>query len=175
MIDYSKYVGPECNISKEIKQKYFQSKKWTKIRCDLFMLRGEKCEDCGNKKNLHIHHLTYENFGDEEPDDLVILCASCHLFTHGLIKKKKKKKFIPKKIILKQLEKKRKRQIKKKKRWEKKKRQTKEKKLSGQKPHFGLGKVIYSNTDSDTPNFVLELLEKHKKRLKNQKEFGLSK
>jgi hypothetical protein len=72
---------------------FIASSEWAKIRVDLFMLRGEKCEQCGRKKNLHIHHLTYERFGgDEEPEDLIILCAKCHMLEHGLIKKKKKRK-----------------------------------------------------------------------------------
>lgn len=115
-IDYSNYKGPKCFIPKEEKLKYFRSDKWTKIKCDLFMLRGEKCEDCGNRRNLHIHHLTYKNFGDENPDDLIILCGGCHLFAHNLAEIKKKKWISKKESTTKKKAKKRKRQAKKKRR-----------------------------------------------------------
>lgn len=45
---------------------------------------------------LHIHHLTYERLFREEPKDLMIICAICHMKEHGLIKEKKKRKFINK-------------------------------------------------------------------------------
>lgn len=29
-------------------------------------------------RNLDVHHLTYDRFGREELDDLVLLCRDCH-------------------------------------------------------------------------------------------------
>jgi len=33
---------------------------------------------------LDVHHKTYENYGDERPEDLVVLCRSCHQKVHGV-------------------------------------------------------------------------------------------
>lgn len=55
-------------------------------------VRGHRCEICGRAYNLNVHHLTYDRVGgDEEPDDLIILCKKCHMSEHGLLKKKKKR------------------------------------------------------------------------------------
>ena len=70
---------------------YLASDTWTKIRCDMFMLRDGKCELCG-KAGTQVHHLTYENLGHEEPTDLILLCGKCHQKEHGLIKPKPKRK-----------------------------------------------------------------------------------
>ena len=70
-------------------QAYLESPEWAKVRCDLFITRGEKCEICGHAKNLQVHHFHYDNLGHEEPDDLIILCAYHHMLEHGLIKKRK--------------------------------------------------------------------------------------
>lgn len=64
-------------------QKYLKSKEWSDIRNDLFHVRGRACERCGSAKNLQIHHITYRNVFKEEPEDLEILCASCHMKEHG--------------------------------------------------------------------------------------------
>jgi len=46
--------------------------------------RGGKCELCGKKKNLHVHHTTYENHGLEHIhlNDLMVLCKICHAKFH---------------------------------------------------------------------------------------------
>ncbi len=72
---------------------YLQSNEWAQIRIDLFELRGKKCERCGSKKRISVHHLSYDNIFNEEPEDLEILCDKCHKNEHGLIVKVKKKKY----------------------------------------------------------------------------------
>lgn len=64
--------------------KYLLSPKWRNIRTDILNERGHNCEKCGEKKNLQIHHLTYKNIFNEKPEDLMILCRSCHRKEHGL-------------------------------------------------------------------------------------------
>jgi len=34
---------------------------------------------------LDVHHNTYQNYGDERPEDLVVLCRSCHQNFHGVM------------------------------------------------------------------------------------------
>lgn len=69
---------------------YLKSKEWASLKNDLIQNRGLNCEDCGCSKKsaslLHVHHVTYERLFNEEPDDLVILCAECHAVRHNLLK-----------------------------------------------------------------------------------------
>lgn len=65
---------------------YLKSAEWGQIRADLFLLRGRKCERCQSSKKLQVHHLTYKNFGQEEPTDLEILCDVCHKGEHKILK-----------------------------------------------------------------------------------------
>jgi len=62
---------------------YLHSEEWANIRLDLFANRGEKCEICENEKMLQVHHLTYERIFNEDPADLIIVCAGCHYKLHG--------------------------------------------------------------------------------------------
>lgn len=43
---------------------------------------GEACEACGSPDELEVHHITYENLGTEQPQDLVVLCGQCHEGRH---------------------------------------------------------------------------------------------
>lgn len=79
---------------------YILSEQWSIIKIDLIAIRGSKCERCGCVRpanKLHIHHLTYERLGNEEPSDLEILCPLCHMHEHGIKPKKDQKKSKPKK------------------------------------------------------------------------------
>jgi len=71
-------------------RKYLNSKEWEEIRVELHIVRGSKCERCSSKKNLQVHHLTYDNIFNEELEDLELLCAGCHKSEHRPIKKKKR-------------------------------------------------------------------------------------
>ena len=39
------------------------------------------CRDCGGKLNLAIHHENYDHY-DDRPENLIVLCVSCHSRTH---------------------------------------------------------------------------------------------
>jgi 5-methylcytosine-specific restriction endonuclease McrA len=41
-----------------------------------------RCEECGCTGPLELHHMTYEDEGNEDPNDLEHLCRSCHLSRH---------------------------------------------------------------------------------------------
>ena len=41
------------------------------------------CADCGTTRGLQTHHETYERFGNEDFDDLLVLCKKCHAKRHG--------------------------------------------------------------------------------------------
>ena len=73
---------------------FLLSTAWAKIRNDLYHIRGYQCERCDCKKGLQVHHLTYDRYGgDEEPEDLIILCGYHHRLEHGLVKPRVRKSF----------------------------------------------------------------------------------
>lgn len=61
---------------------YLTSEHWKKTRARALMRAGYKCEECGNNKNLNVHHNTYENIWHERDEDLEVLCQSCHHKRH---------------------------------------------------------------------------------------------
>jgi 5-methylcytosine-specific restriction endonuclease McrA len=61
---------------------YRASKQWKELRKLVYADRGYKCEACGGTNKLHVHHKTYENFGNESIDELELLCSSCHRKRH---------------------------------------------------------------------------------------------
>ena len=61
---------------------YLQSPKWRKKRNAALEKAGHKCQLCNSKRNLHVHHKTYRNIGNERPEDLIVLDARCHMKFH---------------------------------------------------------------------------------------------
>lgn len=53
---------------------YLQSAAWQRVR---------RCQDCGEHRQLEVHHLTYARIGHEEMSDLRVLCHGCHGERHG--------------------------------------------------------------------------------------------
>lgn len=49
-----------------------------------------KCEMCGGKEKINIHHKTYENRGKEifHLEDLQCLCKTCHQTVHNNMKER---------------------------------------------------------------------------------------
>lgn len=71
------YHGPEYH-------KYIESERW-KTKCSVYWkVAGRYCRACGSTKNLHVHHMSYDNFGQEPVADLAGLCHTCHLEVHRL-------------------------------------------------------------------------------------------
>lgn len=72
------------NLSKkEIYNKYLRSTKWLKKRNKALKRAGYKCQVCGYKNNLQVHHNTYEHIYHEHKHDLVVLCWKCHATFHN--------------------------------------------------------------------------------------------
>ena len=61
---------------------HLNSQEWRE-KCRLKRERaGNVCEGCGLKPVNHVHHLTYDNLGDELLFELVALCVECHQKLH---------------------------------------------------------------------------------------------
>lgn len=79
---------------------YIKSPSWRALRLNLFKTRGKKCERCGSKNMIEVHHLTYVRLGNEKMSDLEVLCNVCHAKEHDAKPKEIKKPKV-KAIVLK--------------------------------------------------------------------------
>ena len=62
---------------------YLNSQEW-KGKRDLALKRdGYKCQKCKIKTADDVHHLTYENLGNEKLSDLLSVCRECHIRIHN--------------------------------------------------------------------------------------------
>ena len=72
-------------MNKSTYKRYLQTEHWKK-------LRFERCGYRPWKRGvLQIHHLTYDNVGHETADDLICVCAKCHMELHGITGKRSPK------------------------------------------------------------------------------------
>jgi hypothetical protein len=65
-------------------QEYLSSYEWRIIRKNVLEIDNFKCVSCNSKSNLHIHHITYKNVGNEDTGDLLTLCSLCHKIIHQM-------------------------------------------------------------------------------------------
>jgi 5-methylcytosine-specific restriction endonuclease McrA len=66
---------------------YLQSEHWKLIRAEALQRAGNKCQACGSRHNLNVHHNTYERLWHEEPEDMVVFCSRCHQVFHDSLPK----------------------------------------------------------------------------------------
>lgn len=62
---------------------YLRSQHWRDFRKEALEYYGHICCGCGTNDNLHVHHRTYKNIGNESMEDVVVLCKSCHFREHS--------------------------------------------------------------------------------------------
>jgi 5-methylcytosine-specific restriction endonuclease McrA len=66
--------------------KYMEQEEWQVRRVQALTRAGYKCQTCGNRDTtLDVHHNNYERYGNERPQDLVVLCRSCHQKIHEVV------------------------------------------------------------------------------------------
>lgn len=63
-------------------QDYLKTDHWKRVRQEAVERAGNRCQLCNKPGTLHVHHRTYENIGDERPNDLIALCGYCHAKFH---------------------------------------------------------------------------------------------
>ena len=88
MNDYKTY-------KKIVYENYITSEKWRRKRLQRLKLDNYRCNKCGCKDitQLHVHHKTYKNLGNENVEkDLITLCQKCHTKLHQRRNKQKRKK-----------------------------------------------------------------------------------
>ncbi len=57
---------------------YLKTELWQVRRRYFLAFWGYRCCLCNSKKEVEVHHRTYENLGSEKDTDCVVLCHSCH-------------------------------------------------------------------------------------------------
>lgn len=73
-----------CQLKKMPFAEYRLTPEWQCRRTQALSRAGYRCQTCGTRDTrLDVHHNTYENYGDEQPQDLMVLCESCHRLFHG--------------------------------------------------------------------------------------------
>lgn len=63
---------------------YIQSEEWAELRSAKLLESNHRCEECGRRTKLQVHHKTYERLGCERLTDLTVLCEGCHEKAHNL-------------------------------------------------------------------------------------------
>ena len=63
-------------------KRYMNSQKWRGKRRGYFKRHEKKCAACKSERDITLHHMTYENLGQETDADLVPLCQECHTLYH---------------------------------------------------------------------------------------------
>ena len=56
---------------------YIRSDEWKSKRDEYMSSVCWECEICGERA-VQVHHICYENFGDEGDEELQALCYRCH-------------------------------------------------------------------------------------------------
>lgn len=64
---------------------YIRSECWKRTRQRILQRAKGRCESCGTRARLQVHHLNYDNLGNESPEDLQALCGTCHEKTHEVM------------------------------------------------------------------------------------------
>lgn len=62
---------------------YLRSANWAATRKAALKRDGYRCQDCGARRALQVHHRSYARLGKEQAGDLVTLCRYCHERRHG--------------------------------------------------------------------------------------------
>lgn len=70
-------------------REYLKSQHWQEIRAQRLKIDGGKCALCMKgppERNVHVHHLSYENIWNEDVySDLITVCDKCHKKLHTTI------------------------------------------------------------------------------------------
>lgn len=61
---------------------YLRTDHWRAIRMGAIDRSRGHCQLCGKTEQLHVHHNSYKNLGEERPEDLIVLCQGCHKKFH---------------------------------------------------------------------------------------------
>jgi hypothetical protein len=61
---------------------YLRTRHWQDVRKRALVWAKWKCQACGKKKPLEVHHNTYA-YWNEQREDVIALCRECHVKLFG--------------------------------------------------------------------------------------------
>lgn len=62
---------------------YLCTTHWKRFKDKYILEHGRICQICGCAQDgLELHHISYKNVGHESPNDVILLCKSCHDIKH---------------------------------------------------------------------------------------------
>lgn len=64
-------------------REYLQTPEWKATRKQKLKRANYKCQLCNAGGVLNVHHRTYERRGNEDDNDLIVLCQPCHEIFHS--------------------------------------------------------------------------------------------
>ena len=87
-IDLTPYDTPSFShkipqILLEEYNEYIKSPKWQRKRQARMALDNNECKLCFTRSNLRVHHISYQQLGDESMNHLLTVCRECHTLIHG--------------------------------------------------------------------------------------------
>jgi 5-methylcytosine-specific restriction endonuclease McrA len=57
---------------------------YDRLRNQVLRRDGWRCQACGTRSNLEVHHKDFRSRGGEDSEqNLITLCLSCHSLVHG--------------------------------------------------------------------------------------------
>lgn len=81
------YLRDEKDIAHYKYSAQLKDKRWQAFRDFVFTVRGNRCEKCGVKNNIQVHHLLYKKgcyAWEYTVNDVMVVCGDCHKKIHGL-------------------------------------------------------------------------------------------
>lgn len=75
--------GKRNKSGKEWYKDYLKTDHWRDARSRALKRAGYKCQLCGCRGNLQVHHNNYKNIWHEKDGDLIVLCWKCHKKIHN--------------------------------------------------------------------------------------------
>lgn len=73
---------PEYSARTRTYLEYLKTPEWRATRNRALQRAGYKCEQCDARRELQVHHRTYDRVGRELDTDLQVLCGPCHEGVH---------------------------------------------------------------------------------------------
>lgn len=85
------YICDPCKVIRGPKQlprlirysEYLTTGHWVGIRSLALRRAGHKCQLCSSREKLQVHHNNYSRLWCERPEDVIVLCDSCHEKHHN--------------------------------------------------------------------------------------------
>lgn len=77
-----KKIVVQQKTQRQLYHEYLNSEDWKERRDKFREYYGNKCIFCKSETNLNMHHLHYDNIGNETTNDVVCLCRDCHALVH---------------------------------------------------------------------------------------------